>query len=254
MDYSIIIPAFNEERWLSSTLRNLNETMGHLPGRGEVIVVDNNSTDRTSEIARRMGARLVFEPVNQISRARNAGALAASGKHLFFIDADTIAPRALLENALRALRTGRALGGGSTLVMDRPLGFVGRMGIFAWNTLSKMLRLAAGSFIFCRRDAFDDVGGFSEKVFAGEEIFFSLALKRWGKAHGLKFRILSSDPVITSARKLDWFGEFRLFSAAVLFLLFPAAIQNRDLCGIWYKRPKNSANVAQPDSLLTEPS
>jgi glycosyltransferase involved in cell wall biosynthesis len=39
-----------------------------------VIVVDNNSTDATAELARRGGARVVFEPVNQIARARNAGA------------------------------------------------------------------------------------------------------------------------------------------------------------------------------------
>ena len=55
----------------------------------ELIVCDNNSTDRTAEIARNAGARVVFEPVNQIARARNRGAAAATGDWLIFVDADS---------------------------------------------------------------------------------------------------------------------------------------------------------------------
>jgi glycosyltransferase involved in cell wall biosynthesis len=55
----------------------------------EIIVCDNNSTDRTGELARAEGARVLFEPVNQISRARNAGAAVANGQWLVFVDADS---------------------------------------------------------------------------------------------------------------------------------------------------------------------
>ena len=55
----------------------------------ELIVCDNNSTDRTAEIARAAGATVVFEPVNQIARARNSGAAAATGDWLIFVDADS---------------------------------------------------------------------------------------------------------------------------------------------------------------------
>jgi len=82
--YSIIIPAYNEEDWLSRTLSALDEAMGTLSLRGEVIVVDNNSSDRTPQIARQHNARVVFEPVNQISRARNTGARAAKGRYFIF--------------------------------------------------------------------------------------------------------------------------------------------------------------------------
>ena len=78
--YSIIIPAYNEEKWLSRTLAAVRESMDSLPLPGEVIVVDNNSTDRTDRIARQNNAQVVFEPVNQISRARNSGARAARGR------------------------------------------------------------------------------------------------------------------------------------------------------------------------------
>ncbi len=236
MDYSIIIPAYNEEQLLPRTLKSLNESMLSLPGEGEIIVVDNNSTDRTPEIARRHGARVVFEPVNQISRARNAGARIAAGRYLIFVDADTIAPRALLENAIRALRSGRICGGGSTVALDRK---VQRGGYFlsVWNWISKTFSIGAGSFLFCLREAFDEVRGFSEKVYAGEEIFFSRCLKRWGAHRGYQFRILTLDPVVTSARKLDWFGDLRLLRTAFTLLMNPWAIQQRDRCWIWYKRP-----------------
>ena len=78
--FSIIIPAFDEEAFLPATLSILKAAMNSVAESGEVIVADNNSTDRTAEIAREHGARVVFEPENQIARARNAGARAASAE------------------------------------------------------------------------------------------------------------------------------------------------------------------------------
>jgi len=89
---SIIIPAFNEERLLGRTLENINGLRPVFTRAGietELIVCDNNSTDRTAEIARAAGAAVVFEPENQIARARNRGASEASGEWLLFIDADS---------------------------------------------------------------------------------------------------------------------------------------------------------------------
>jgi glycosyltransferase involved in cell wall biosynthesis len=81
VDYSIVIPAFNEEEFLPATLAAVRAAMAAQTGAcGELIVVDNNSTDRTAAVARSLGAQVVFEPVNQISRARNCGAAAALGR------------------------------------------------------------------------------------------------------------------------------------------------------------------------------
>jgi glycosyltransferase involved in cell wall biosynthesis len=82
VDYSIIIPAYNEESYLADTLTVLQKAMMDIPLNGEIIVTDNNSTDRTAEIAKTAGAKVVFEPVNQISRARNTGARHAEGRYL----------------------------------------------------------------------------------------------------------------------------------------------------------------------------
>ncbi|HQZ29985.1 MAG TPA: glycosyltransferase, partial [Verrucomicrobiales bacterium] len=76
-DYAIIIPAYNEEALLAQTIASVREAMAGIGGEfgsGELIIVNNNSTDRTGEVAVEAGAdQVVFEPHNQIARARNAG-------------------------------------------------------------------------------------------------------------------------------------------------------------------------------------
>ena len=92
MRISVIIPAFNEEKLLPQTLAAVAAAVGAFRERGwehEVVVCDNNSTDRTAELARAAGATVVFEPINQIGRARDAGARVATGDWFIFIDADS---------------------------------------------------------------------------------------------------------------------------------------------------------------------
>ena len=89
---SIVVPAFNEERLLGESLAQINRAAKAFEPPGwetELIVCDNNSTDKTAEIALEAGAMVVFEPVNQIARARNLGASAATGDWFIFIDADS---------------------------------------------------------------------------------------------------------------------------------------------------------------------
>src|SRR3970282_153937 len=89
MHLSIIIPAFNEERLIERCLQSIAASLAAMftPSfTSEIIVVDNNSTDNTANLARQAGAQVVFEPVNQIGRARNAGAAVATGDWLLFLD------------------------------------------------------------------------------------------------------------------------------------------------------------------------
>jgi glycosyltransferase involved in cell wall biosynthesis len=87
---SVIVPAFNEEKTLPACLRAL---MAQDEPVDEIIVVDNNSRDRTAEVARAMGARVVRETVQGIGPARDRGFREARGELLGRIDADTIVPR-----------------------------------------------------------------------------------------------------------------------------------------------------------------
>ena len=118
--YSIIVPAFNEELWLSRSLPAIRRAMGAVDKLGELIVVDNNSTDATARVAERHGAKVIFEPVNQISRSRNAGARLAQGAYLIFVDADTLITTDLLKAALTNLESGACCGGGALVRFENP--------------------------------------------------------------------------------------------------------------------------------------
>jgi glycosyltransferase involved in cell wall biosynthesis len=212
MKLSVVIPAFNEEKLLPGCLEHLAAAIAANASpwwSAEVVVCDNNSSDRTALVARQAGARVVFEPVNQISRARNAGAAAATGDWLLFIDADSYLHPATLTDLLRAVAAGRCAGGGCVVGLDEAP-WSGRALIGTWNLLSRALRWAAGSFVFCRADAFRELGGFSLNLYAAEEIAFSAALKRWARAHGQGVVILRRQRHVSSGRKFQLYsrGEF----------------------------------------------
>ena len=235
MKLSVVVPAFNEERLIAGTLRHLEAGIEVLERRGwssELIVCDNNSTDRTAEIARSAGARVVFEPVNQISRARNAGAGAASGDWLLFVDADSSPSRALVEEMLDGIESGRCVGGGCTVTLPlAPLGV--RAWVAAWNLTSRTMRWAAGSFVFCEAAAFRAVGGFSEELYAAEEIDFSRRLKACFP--GRDFIILHCRPLVTSGRKVELYSARE--QLAFVWKLMTAGrrtLRSRDACSMWY--------------------
>jgi len=100
MSFSIIIPAFNEEKYLARTLDCIYRAKEFLKDRDaravELLVIDNNSTDRTVDVARNSGAKVFSEPIHNVAKVRNTGARAASGDILIFIDADTLIPETLL--------------------------------------------------------------------------------------------------------------------------------------------------------------
>lgn len=237
IDYSIIIPAYNEESLLENTISHLREAMASVQLKGEIIVTDNNSTDRTPEIARNAGANVIFEPINQISRARNAGTTIAKGRYFIFVDADTIVPPELLQNAISNLESGDCCGGGATVTSHDIPPFV-KVALSYWNSISRVFRLAAGCFVYCRRDDFEECGGFSDKVYATEEVWFSIALKRKARKYKRKFIIINQPKVITSGRKLVWFSHTYQSILLLIIFIFPFVTRFKWMCGYWYKRPE----------------
>ena len=103
---SFIIPAHNEEALIGQTLSALHESVRTLGESYEIIVANDASTDRTAAIALEHGARLVAVDRREIAAARNAGARAATGDLLIFVDADTIVTRKALQAAVRSLGRG----------------------------------------------------------------------------------------------------------------------------------------------------
>ncbi len=235
--YSIIVPAFNEEVFLPKTLATVCEAMGEIQIPGEIIVVNNNSTDGTATIPERYGAKVIFEPKNQISRARNTGAKVAKGDHLIFIDADTIISPVLLQSALETLESSHYCGGGVIVTMDGSLTKEMQYVLDFWNWLSVKYDLAAGCFIFCTREGFEAIGGFSERVYASEEIWLSRGLKAWGKKQNQAFRIITDPPVLTSMRKLEWYSPLQMLLLSLPVLIFPPLVLFQWFCKHWYCRP-----------------
>jgi glycosyltransferase involved in cell wall biosynthesis len=229
---SVVVPAFNEERLLPATLKQLAAGIEVFQRRGwssELIVCDNNSSDGTAAVARAAGAKVVFEPVNQIARARNAGARAARGEWLVFVDADSAPPTELLEEVRRCMERSDCVGGGTTLACDSNVKFV-RQWIMVWNAVSRLMGWAAGSFMFCHARTFREAGGFSQALYAAEEIDLSQRLKRLGR-----FVILHRHPLMTSGRKAELYS-WREHAAFLLGTLLTGGrnLRRRDACSIWY--------------------
>jgi glycosyltransferase involved in cell wall biosynthesis len=238
--FSVVIPAYNEVRFLPDTLAALVRAMDALEMSGEVIVVDNNSDDGTAAVADECGTRVVYESINQISRARNTGATSAVGKYLIFLDADTLVSAPLMRHALAALDSGDVCGGGAGVVIEHQ-SRIANTTVAVWSMIGRVGKLAAGCFVYCRKDAFEAVGGFSEEVYASEEIWLSLALRKWGRSNQQTFLILD-DAATTSARKLEWLSGFDIVKQTLVLLCFLFAVRSKRFCRTWYNRPNNDAN------------
>jgi glycosyltransferase involved in cell wall biosynthesis len=233
---SVVVPAFNEERLLGESLARIKSAGDAFVRRGwevELIVCDNNSTDRTAEIAQNAGAWVVFEPFNQIARARNRGAAAASGDWLVFIDADSHPSAELFEEVAGAIVLGDCLAGGATIRLDE-VHFVAGLSAFLWNYSSRMGRWLAGSFIFVDAGVFRMLGGFNNKMFAAEELEFSRRLKQLSRKTGRRITILHRHPLVTSARKMRLYTIWDHLKLLMRVIVNRDALASRAACHLWY--------------------
>lgn len=230
---SFIVPAWNEEAILGSTLKALRQAGEALPVASEIIVADDGSTDRTAQIAREGGARVVSVNRRQIAAVRNAGARASRGDLFIFVDADTWVTPEVVGAALHAVQEG-AVGGGCAVRFDGPVPTYARVGIPIFCWIYRQVRLAAGCFLFCTRSAFEAIGGFNESLYASEECWVSLALRRHGRF------VILREAVLTSARKLRTFSGLEILRMSVHMCL-QGLPRSRDAKGMemWYgpRRP-----------------
>jgi len=210
---SVIVPAFNEEKLLGASLAEIKAAAAAFARRGwefEIIVCDNNSTDRTSEIAQAAGAKVVFEPFNQIGRARNSGAAAATGDWFVFVDADSHPSAELFSDVAEQILSGNCIAGGATVQLDEKM-FAANLVTQLWNYASRFNRLLARSSIFVEAAAFRKLGGFSRELFAAEELDLSKRLKQLARGTGKKIVILHRHPLKTSARKMKLYSKRELW-------------------------------------------
>jgi glycosyltransferase involved in cell wall biosynthesis len=235
---SFIVPAYNEEHELPRALASIRLAAEAAQQPFEIIVVDDASTDATAEIAKAAGARVVAVHFRQIAAVRNAGARAAHGDILFFVDADTWISPTHVNDALAALKSGCAGGGARVVCEGVPLW--GRVFVQVFSALYFVLsNLGAGAFLFTTRENFRAVGGFDDELFAGEEVYFTVALKKLGR-----FKLLR-EPIITSGRKLRMHSAgFILKRSFMLILGGKRGVRSREKLDLWYDGKRETKTVA----------
>lgn len=218
---SFIVPAHNEERWIGQCLSSIRAAVQEITEPHEVIVVDDASSDSTPRIAEQSGARLLRVERRKISAVRNAGASVACGEVFFFVDADTQVNDRAVNAALAALRAG-AVGGGCIPDLDGPIPIWAWLIHFLACRLARRIRLVGGCFLFCTREAYARTGGFSENLYAGEDIAFVQSLKQQGRF------VVPRPTVVTSARKLQVAGPWD-----VLGLMLKIAVRGPHYDSAW---------------------
>lgn len=203
MRLSIIIPAYNEEKLLPETLQRINPAMEPLAGECELIVVDNDSTDSTREIAESFGEKVVTESVKNIGAIRNTGADQAQGEVLVFFDADTFIPENLLTVIDEKMRDAKCFGG----AVDVDYGNFERRWLrfikSAWKFWGSIFNMKQGAAQFCRKKVFEAIGGYDENIYLGEDIEFYWRLTEYAKQNGGSLSFIEEPKVITSTRRFD---------------------------------------------------
>lgn len=225
---SFVVPAYNEGRLIGRTLAAIHGAARELGEPYELVVVDDASTDRTAAIASACGARVLEVQFRQIARTRNAGAGAARGDTLIFVDADTIVPPGTLRATIDALDRG-AVGGGATLAFDGRLPRYAALFLPLFHLAARVTGLACGCYVFCTRRAFDAVGGFDASLYATEEIPFSRSLRRQGRV------VILREPVTTSGRKLRTHSVWEVLRLGLALARRGTGVfRSREGLSVWY--------------------
>lgn len=187
MDASIIIPVFNGEKTIKECLESLLNQQGKK--NYEIIVVDDGSTDSTSEIAKKFSGKIkyIFQKNVGPAKARNNGAKNARGEMLVFIDSDCIAEKNWLEEMLKPFSDSEVKGvQGSYKTKQRDI--IARFAqIEIEERYKKMSKKSSIDFIGSysaayRKEIFDKAGGFDERfpVASGEDPELSYKLAKSG--------------------------------------------------------------------------
>ncbi len=184
-------------------------------GAVEVIVVDNDSTDATAEVARRYGAKVVFENTRCIAAARNAGAANARGRILTFADADSMVSENFFVVAQRHIGDSQCVGGNFGVRADRTSVGI-QLSIWLILAIVRVVFRVGGGSYFCSRETFEAIGGFDTCLDYAEDVVFGRSLRRYGQSRRLRYVQDHSAYVITSMRKADAFGDWY----AIKFMLF----------------------------------
>ncbi|MDX6443577.1 MAG: hypothetical protein QOH71_651 [Blastocatellia bacterium] len=212
MKFSVVIPAYNEEHYLPRLLDSIEVARANYSGGRdeiEVIVADNDSDDRTAEVASAHGARVVAVQKRRIAAARNGAGRVAQGEIVCFIDGDSAVHPQTFNAIEAAIASGRYVGGSTGLTLERK-----SFGLLVTYILAAPMVWLSGmdsGVVFCRRRDFEAVGGYDETRLYAEDVLFLLALRRLGKTRGQRLTRLPQVRALGCTRKFDQFGDWHYF-------------------------------------------
>lgn len=199
VEVSIIVPCFNSEKTIGLTLDSISKFKCE-KYRYEVIVVDNNSTDKTAEIVKKYPYKYLFEKKRNRSCARNKGAASAKGKYLVFIDSDIILNENWLDEAFLKIESSPFYGGGEGFIYPKVLSKTNYIEVIRSEIKKEtysLLRIAGWKFPMINtaaciylKAAFEEAGKFDESLNYHEDI-------------DLSRRVFNCGFVLFSSKKLE---------------------------------------------------
>jgi glycosyltransferase involved in cell wall biosynthesis len=232
---SIIIPAYNEERYLPETLKRIGQALSVADSPSEIIVVDNCSQDETRHIAESMGAKVFSESEHNISKVRNTGAKNSTGDILVFVDADTLVPPALFQEMIKRMTDEKCFGGAVSVAYGDFKRRWMKFYILGWRFWEAVFHTRQGATQFCRREAFSALGGYDENIYMGEDVEFHWRLAKLAKAKKGYVSFINNPKVMTSTRRFD-----KMSWAKTLLLTNPLFIaftwRRRRFWKDWYEK------------------
>ncbi|MFQ5676725.1 MAG: TIGR04283 family arsenosugar biosynthesis glycosyltransferase [bacterium] len=225
---SIIIPVLNEEERLPLILKDIENCKKHLEFPLEAIVVDGGSDDRSVEICRRFGTRLIFGPRGR-GQQLALGAEKATGNYFLFLHADNRICAEHCQVAISTLQKNDVAAGGFVLKFDDPHPIL-RLAELINKARFRLTRIFYGDHgIFLRREQYHAAGGFQRQSLF-EDIEFSRRLKKMGKV------VMTAPPMLTSARRFRAGGVVRTYlKMAAMHILYWMRVSPETLAA-WYKK------------------
>ena len=238
-DISIVIPAYNEARYLPRLLDTIDAARDRYEGGRdaiEVIVADNSSTDDTAAIAAARGCRIATVAKRLIGAARNGGAAIATAPINCFCDADMQIHPDTFTAVAAAIASPRVAGGATGVTVER--WSPGIAATFAAILPLVWLTGMDTGVVYMRRADFVTAGGYSETRHFAEDVDFLWKLIRLGRSRGQRLRRLRRCKAIASVRKFDRYGDWHylwMMPALMLGVLSPRKSNHPTARKYWYE-------------------
>ena len=236
MKISLVIPAYNEEKYISPCLESVvkNRTADII----EVIVVNNASTDNTAAVAEKFpGVRVVDEPSKGLTKARQRGFMEAKGDLIAYIDADTRMPAGWADRALKEFARDPKM-----VCLSGPFHYYDLpywQKFFAetlWSITAPPTYWITGFMVLganfvAKREALEKIGGFDTSIaFYGEDTNLALRLSKVGKAKfSMGFYILGSGRRIIDEGLIKSFWRYGINYYTVAFHEKPHTKEYKDI-------------------------